>query len=96
MAVAMSSMKNEDNTLSIYTAGPSNINDMVLEFTNLSERGFKSRGKKIGMYKVPPSWIHENMKDFDYFAFLNNENENYSKLVTEAKNLGVEHGIFQY
>jgi hypothetical protein len=49
MAVAMSSMKNEDNTLSIYTAGPSNINDMVLEFTNLSERGFKSRGKKIGM-----------------------------------------------
>jgi hypothetical protein len=36
------------------------------------------------------------MKDFDYFAFLNNENENYSKLVTEAKNLGVDHGIFQY
>jgi hypothetical protein len=96
MAVAMASMKNEDNVLSIYTAGPSNINAMVSEFTNLSERGFKSRGKKINMHKVAPSWIQENMSDINYFAFLNGSGEQQSKLVLEAKKQGVEYGIFQY
>jgi len=96
MAVAMSSMNNDDNILSIYSAGPSNINAMASEFTNLSERGFKSRGKKINLYKVAPTWIQENMQDINYFAFLTNEGEQNSRLVLEAKNLGVEYGIFQY
>ena len=96
MGVSMSSLTDADPYFYIYSAGPSNINSMVSEFVNLSERGMKSRGKKIKMYKVAPSWIVENMKDINYFAFLSNENEPVSKLVKDAELNDVDHGIFRY
>ena len=96
MAVSMSSLKEEDLYFYIYSAGPANVNDMVSEFVNLSERGLKSRGKKIKMYKVAPSWITENIKDVDYFAFLSKEREQVSKLIGDAQENNVEYGIFRY
>ena len=96
MGVAMSSLSEEDHYFYIYSAGPGNVNDMVSEFVNLSERGMKSRGKKIKMYKVAPSWISENMQDLNYFAFMSNENEHLSKLIDEAKTNNVDYGIFRY
>ncbi len=96
MGVAMSSLQNEDQYFYIYSAGPANVNSMVSEFVNLSERGMKSRGKKIKMYKVAPSWISENMQDVNYFAFLSNEKEHVSKLVSEAELNNVDFGIFRY
>jgi hypothetical protein len=96
MAVAMSHLEDGDQYFYVYSAGPSNVNAMVSEFVNLSERGMKSRGKKIKMYKVAPSWISENMKDVKYFAFLSNEKEHVSKLVNEAETNNVDFGIFRY
>jgi hypothetical protein len=96
MAVTMSSLKEEDSDFYIYSAGPANINAMVSEFTNLSERGLKARGKKIKYKAVPPSWITENILDINYFAFLSKEREQVSRLVEDAKNNNVEHGIFRY
>jgi hypothetical protein len=96
MGVTMSSLKEEDPYFYIYSAGPANINSMVSEFVNLSERGLKSRGKKIKMYKVPPSWVTENINDINYFAFLSKEKEQVSKLVDDAKTNNVEYGIFRY
>jgi hypothetical protein len=96
MAVTMSSLREEDPYFYIYSAGPANINDMVSEFVNLSERGMKSRGKKIKMYKVAPSWITENIKDINYFAFLSKEREQLSKLIGDAQTHNVEYGIFRY
>lgn len=96
MAVTMSSLKEEDPYFYIYSAGPANINDMVSEFVNLSERGMKSRGKKIKMYKVAPSWITENINDVNYFAFLSKEREQLSKLISDAQTHNVEYGIFRY
>jgi hypothetical protein len=96
MGVTMSSLKDEDPYFYIYSAGPANINSMVSEFVNLSERGLKSRGKKIKMYKVPPSWVTENISDINYFAFLSKEKEQVSKLVDDAKTNNVEYGIFRY
>lgn len=96
MAVAMSNLDNEDQYFYIYTAGPANINAMVMEFVNLSERGMKSRGKKIKSFKVPPSWISENMSEVGYFAYLSTPKEQNSKLVEEAKLNNVEVGIFNY
>lgn len=96
MAVAMSHLGEDDQYLYIYSAGPSNINSMASEFVNLSERGLKSRGKKIKMYKVAPSWISENIKDVEYFAFLSNEKESVSKLVSQAQANNVDNGIFRY
>jgi hypothetical protein len=96
MGVTMSSLKDEDPYFYIYSAGPANINSMVSEFVNLSERGLKSRGKKIKMYKVPPSWVTENISEINYFAFLSKEKEQVSKLVDDAKTNNVEYGIFRY
>lgn len=96
MAVTMSSLKEEDTNFYLYSAGPANINLMVMEFANLSERGLKARGKKIKYKAVPPSWISENMIDINYFAFLSKETEKVSNLIEDAKNNNVEHGIFRY
>lgn len=96
MGVALSSMPAEDEYFYIYSAGPAKVNSMVMEFVNVSEKGMKSRGKKIKMYKVPPSWLSENMKDINYFMFLSRPKENASKLVAEAELNNVEVGLFRY
>jgi hypothetical protein len=95
MGVALSNIKNEDPYFYLYTAGPANINNFVSEFSNLSERGLKSRGKKIKVYKVAPMWIEENINQFSYFAFLNNSKEPVSSLAKKAQEVGIELGIFQ-
>ena len=96
MGVAMSGMPNEDTEFYIYSAGPAKINSMVSEFVNLSERGMKARGKKIKYYKVPPSWLSENIESFNYLAFLSKPKEPVSKLVAEAELNNIEVGIFRY
>lgn len=96
MGVALSSMPNEDEYFYIYTAGPANINKMVMEFVNVSEKGMKSRGKKIKMFKVAPSWLGENILDINYFVYLSKPKETTSKLVTQAQLNNIEVGIFQY
>jgi hypothetical protein len=96
MGVAMSSMNIEDKELHIYSVGPMKINSMVSEFCNLSERGMKARGMKIKHYKVPPSWVVENMEYINYFAFLSKPKDPVSKLVSVAESNQIETGIFRY
>lgn len=96
MGVAMSAMKEDDAELLIYSAGPAKINSMVSEFSNLSERGMKARGKRIKFLKVPPSYIEENIKSVNYFAFLSKPKESVSKLVATAELKNVEVGIYRY
>ncbi len=96
IGVAMSGLPEDDKYISIYSAGPAKINSMVSEFSNMSERGLKARGKKIKYYKVPPSWVSENMDNVNYFAFLTTPNENNSSLVADAQMKDVEVGIFKY
>lgn len=94
MGVALSSVG--DNEFNVYTAGPANVNSYTAEFCNLSETGLKQRGIKVRYYKVPPSFIEENMSDFDYFAFLSAPNQRPSRLAATAELSGVEVGIFRY
>ena len=96
MGVAMSVLPDNDKYFYLYSAGPANINAMVSEFSNLSEKGMKSRGKKIKFYKVPPSWIEENIAEVNYFAYLSKPKESVSKLVDTAQSHNVEVGIFRY
>ena len=96
MGVALSNMTTEDEYFYIYTAGPANVNKMAMEFVNVSEKGMRSRGKKIKMFKVPPSWIKENIKEINYFAYLSRPNESNSNLVAEAESNNIEVGIFKY
>lgn len=96
MGVAMSMLRDDDPEFYIYSAGPGNVNEMVSEFTNLSERGMKSRGKRIKFYKVAPTWISENIDSFNYIAYLASANESGSRLVSEAQASNVEVGIFRH
>lgn len=96
MGVAMSSMKEDDKEFLVYSVGPAKVNNFVAEFCNLSERGMKARGRKIRFFKVPTSWLHENIKSFDYLAFLSGVKEPVSKLVADAELNNVEVGIFRY
>lgn len=95
MGVALSGMKAEDKEFLIYSAGPSNVNSYVSEFSNISEKGMKSRGKKIKFYKVPSSWIEENIETVNYLAFLSTPKEPNSKLIAIAELKNIEVGIFK-
>lgn len=96
MGVALSSMKPDDSQFIIYSAGPAKVNSFVSEFSNLSERGMKARGRKIKFYKVGLPWLYENIDQIDYLAYLSNPNESTSKLVAEADFKNIETGIFRY
>lgn len=96
MGVALSGMSEDDSDFLIYSAGPARINSMVSEFSNLSERGMKQRGKKIKFYKAPSDWISENMEHVNYFAYLARPKQALSKLAAEAELKNVELGIFRY
>ena len=96
MSVALSGMQNGDKEFVIYSAGPAAINSFASEFCNLSERGMKSRGRKIKLHKVPSSGIEENMSHVNYLAFLSKPKQPVSKLVTIAEKNNVEVGIFRY
>ena len=96
MSVALSGMQDGDKEFTVYSAGPSSINSFVSEFCNLSERGMKSRGRKIKFYKVPSSWIEENISSVSYLAFLSRPHQSVSRLVKTAEKNNVEVGIFRY
>ena len=96
MGVALSGMSEDDSEFAIYSVGPTRINSMVSEFSNLSERGMKARGRKIKYYKVPSQWVEENMMNVNYFAYLCNPKQTPSKLVAKAELENVEIGIFRY
>lgn len=96
MGVALSNMNEDDKEFLIYSAGPAKINAMVSEFSNVSEKGMKARGKKIKFYKVPPSWIEENLEYVTYFAYLSKPKQSTSKLVAAAELKNIEVGLFQY
>lgn len=96
MGVALSCMKDDEKDFIIYSVGPARINSMVSEFSNLSERGMKSRGKKIKFYKVPTQWVEENIEQVNYLAFLSKPKQPVSKLVTSAELKNIEVGIFRY
>ena len=89
-------MSDDDKEFVIYSAGPARINSFVSEFSNLSERGMKARGKKIKFYKVANAWLEDNINHVNYFAFLSKPKQPNSKLVDFAEQNNVEVGIFRY
>jgi hypothetical protein len=89
-------MPEEDKEFVIYSVGPARINSFVSEFSNLSERGMKARGRKIKFYKVASAWLEENLEQVNYFAFLSKPKQPNSRLVASAELKNIEVGIFRY
>jgi hypothetical protein len=81
---ALNQIESDDKDISIYSAGPVNLNNMATEFVNVSERSFKGRGIKTKLYKVPPSWIDENTSKISHFVFFANKKEPLSPQVEKA------------
>ena len=96
MGVALSTMQENDKEFVIYSAGPARVNSFVSEFSNLSERGMKARGRKIKFYKVATTWLEKNIANINYFAFLSKPKQQNSKLVGVAQLNNIEVGIFKY
>jgi hypothetical protein len=96
MAVALSELKEDDKEFLIYSAGPNNINMMAMEFSNLSERGMKSRGKSIKLFKVTPQWLEENVAELDHLAFLSNPKEPVSKVVHSSKLNNINTNVYTF
>lgn len=96
MYSALSSMKPEDKEIYIYSAGPVKVNNMALEFSNVSENSLKARGIKIQTRKIPISWLEENLGQCDYYAYFSKPGEPISKLVDQADSLGIEAGLYTY
>lgn len=94
MGVALSDIN--DTEFNVYSVGPAQVNSFTAEFCNRSENSLKQRGIKTKFYRVPPSFVEENIPNFDYFAFLSTPNQRPSKLAGLAELSGVEIGIFRY
>jgi hypothetical protein len=69
---------------------------MGLEFSNVSERSLKARGIKIKFFKVPPSWIKENIRSINYLAYFSKPKEPVSSLVDLAESKDIEVGVYRY
>jgi hypothetical protein len=94
MGVALSGIR--DKEFNVYSVGPAQINSFTAEFCNMSENSLKQRGIKTKFYRVPQSFVEENMNTVDYVAFLSTPNQKPSKLVASAELSGVEIGLFRY
>lgn len=96
MGTAMSMMQEGDTEIVLQSAGPANINSMVLEFANISERSLKARGIKIRINRVPPRWLKEHVVDTDYVAFFSKPKEPLSDIAEAADAKDVELGVYRY
>jgi hypothetical protein len=96
MGVALASLDAEDQEILVASAGPININNMAMEFVNISERSLKARGIKIKLIKIPPSWIKDNIHNIGYFAYFSKPKEPVSNLVDLAEAKDVEVGVYRY
>lgn len=86
----------EDKEFTILTAGPHRVNEMAMEFINISERSLKARGIKAKVVKMPPIALKERIADLDYFIFFSLPKEPASDLVREAEDKDIEVAIYRY
>jgi hypothetical protein len=86
----------EDKEVTVFSAGPVRVNAMAKEFVNVSEQGFRARGRKIKLVLVPPSWIDDNLSIIDYFAFLSLPKEPLSPQAKRADAKSANLGIHRY
>lgn len=85
-----------DTEFVILTAGPHRVNEMAMEFINISERSLKARGIKTKVVKMPPIALKERIHDLDFFIYFSLPKEPVSDLVHEAEKKDIEVAIYRY
>ena len=96
ISVALSGIPEDDKSITIFSAGPVNLNSMMLEFSNKTEDRFKSMGIKVKTVKVPAKWFNENMFKVNYFAYFSLPKEPVTPLIRKANDHDIENGIFRF
>jgi hypothetical protein len=96
MGSALYDMNPEDKQIIIYSAGPRRINEMCLEFSNISERSLRGRGISIKTNKVPAYWIEDNLHIFDTVVYLSKPKEPESRLVKVAEAKDIDVKVYRY
>ena len=96
MGNALKELTGDDTEITVFSAGPVNINEFCMEFLNVSEQGLKARGIKSKLVKVPPSWIKNNIHDINQFAYFCNAKEPYSDLVKLGDDKDVDVRVYRY
>lgn len=96
IGTSLSMLPEGADEFTIMSAGPLRVNEMAMEFSNISERSLKARGIKIKVVKVPPKWFKTNMHVVDYFMYFSLPKEPASDLVREAEDKDVEVGVYRY
>lgn len=96
MGTALASIPEDDASITIFTAGPYKVNDMAMEFANVSERSLKARGISVRIVKISPKWLKHNMGDMDHFIYLSLPKEPLSDLVREAEDKDIFVGVYRY
>jgi hypothetical protein len=85
----------DDKEFTVFTAGPLNINNMAMEFVNVTERSLKSKGIKTKLVKIPPKWISENHEDIDFFGFFCKTKEPVSDIATDMNKKDVNVQVYR-
>jgi len=83
-----------DEEFTIISAGPHRVNEMAMEFINVSN--WKSRGIRAKVVKMPPVALKERITDIDHFVYFSLPKESESDLVREAQDKDIEVGIYRY
>lgn len=86
----------EDKDFTIFSAGPLNVNNMALEFVNVTERSLKAKGIKIKLVKIPPKWILDNHEKVDFFGYFCKPKETIPEHVQEANAKDVNVQIYRF
>lgn len=94
IGTALAEIKDSDQSLEVYSAGPAQLNSMLTEFMNVTEQGRRTKGIRMRMRKVSPSAIKDMVFDLDYFAYFSKEKESVSDLADYVKKKGVE--VYRY
>jgi hypothetical protein len=90
----MDALDPKDNAFTIFSVGPKRINEMAMEFVNVSN--FKSRGITAKVVKVPESWAKDNSNSLDLFLYFCNERQPLSKLSDALDKKEVDVQVMRY
>jgi hypothetical protein len=96
MRSALIRKEDDDKEFTVYSAGPLKVNNMAMEFINVTERTMKAQGIKTKLIKVPPAWIKQNFPVIDYFAFYCLPKEAIPDAVKSVSDKGVDVQVYRY
>ena len=96
MRSALINLPDDDKSFTLFSAGPSNINSMAMEFINVTERSLKARGIKPKLVKIPPSWIEQHHAEIDLLAYYALPKEAIPAMITRVSNKGVNVQFYRF